>query len=75
MTLDSRVERLLSSERASDKFGQSPLSVSPRGTVLSHKKKYGAKQMRYADGGGMSTKWEEAEMRTKTKKEGRACTS
>ena len=41
--------------------------VSPRGTALSHKKKYGAKQVRYADGGGMSAKREEVEMRTKTK--------
>ncbi len=31
--------------------------------------------MRYADGGGMNAQREEAEMRTKTKKEGRDCTS
>ena len=43
--------------------------------MLSHKKKYGAKQVRYADGGGMNAKWEEVEMRTKTKKESRDCTS
>ncbi len=27
--------------------------------------------MRYADGGGVNAKWEEVEIRTKTKKEGR----
>jgi hypothetical protein len=31
--------------------------------------------MRYEDGGGMSAKWEEVEMRTKTKKEGGDCTN
>ncbi len=49
--------------------------VSPRGAVLSHKKKYGAKRMRYADGGGINTKREKVEMRTKTKKKGKDCTS
>ncbi len=44
--------------------------VSPRGAVLCHKKKYGAKQERYASGGKMNAKWDEVEMRTKTKKEG-----
>jgi hypothetical protein len=39
--------------------------------VQSHEKKYGAKQVRYANGGGMNAKREEVEMRTKTKKEGR----
>ncbi len=52
-----------------------PVFVSPRGTVLSHKKKYGAKQVRYASGGGMNAKREEVEMRTKMKKEDRDCTS
>ncbi len=49
--------------------------VSPRGAVLSHKKKYWEKRMRYADGGGMNAKWVVVEIRTKTKKEGRKCTS
>jgi hypothetical protein len=49
--------------------------VSPRGTVLSNKKKYGAKQVRYANGGGMNAKREEVEMRTNMKKDGRDCTS
>jgi hypothetical protein len=31
--------------------------------------------MRYADGGGKNAKWEEVEMRTKTKKAGRDCTN
>ncbi len=31
--------------------------------------------MRYADGGRMNPKWEEVEMRTKTKKEGWDCTN
>jgi hypothetical protein len=31
--------------------------------------------MRYADGGRMNAKWKEVEMRTKTKKEDRNCTS
>ncbi len=39
--------------------------------MQSHEKKYGAKQVRYANGGGMNAKREEVEMRTKTKKEGR----
>jgi hypothetical protein len=37
--------------------------------VLSHKKKYGAKQVRYANGSGMNAKREEVEMRAITKKE------
>ncbi len=49
--------------------------ASPRGAVLSHKKKYGAKQVRYANGGRMNAKREEVEMRTKTKKKGKYCTS
>ncbi len=49
--------------------------VSPRGALLSHKKSMGQKQERYANGGGMSAMWEEAEMRTKKKKECRDCTS
>ncbi len=49
--------------------------VSPRGAVLSHKKKYGAKQVRYENGGRMNAKREEVEMRTMTKKEGRDFTS
>jgi hypothetical protein len=36
---------------------------------------YRAKQMRYADGGGMDAQREEVEMRTKTKIEGRDCPS
>ncbi len=39
--------------------------------MLSHKKKYGAKPVRYADGGGMNERWVEVEIRTKTKKEDR----
>ncbi len=38
-------------------------------------KKYGAQQVRYANGGGMNAKREEVEMRTKVKKEGRDCTN
>ncbi len=49
--------------------------VSSRGMVLSQKKKYGAKHVRCASGGGMSAKREEVEMKTKTKKEGRDCTN
>ena len=44
---------------------------SPRDGAKSYEKKYSAKQMRYADGGGMNAQREEFEMRTKTKKEGR----
>jgi hypothetical protein len=51
------------------------LFLSPRGAVLSHKKKYGAQHERYANGGEMKAKREEVEMRTKTKKEGRDCTN
>ncbi len=43
--------------------------------MLSHKEKYGAKQVRYANGGGMNAKRDDVEMRTKTKKKGRDCTS
>jgi hypothetical protein len=46
---------------------------SPRGGAKSQGKKFRAKQMRYADGGGMNAQRKEVEMRTKTNKEGRDC--
>ncbi len=48
---------------------------SPRDGAKSQENKYRAKQMRYADGGGMNAQREEVEMRTKTKKKGRDSTS
>ena len=52
-----------------------PIRESPWDGAKSFEQNYMAKQMRYTVGGGMNTHREEVEMRTKTKNEGRDCTS